>query len=330
MHRWIDGHLDLAYLAVNGRDITAPLPLGADACISLPALRDAGVDLVFATIFTEMNYQGEATTESQVYDRDDYETARRCGTEQLALYQRLEEAGEISIVRQRSDLAGDAALPRVVLLMEGADPIRDGDDLQWWHDRGVRIVGLTWAMGSKYAGGNATGGGLSDAGRELVAAMDAIDIVHDASHLSERAFDDLLSSSGGRVIASHSNARTIDGSFGERNLSDAQIRAIAKRNGVIGINLFTKFLAAGRRADVNDVVRHIEHITDVMGTRDGIGLGSDMDGGFAASKLAAGLDRPELFPALADALCASGWSADEVSGFASGNWLRMLGKVLPQ
>ncbi len=325
---WIDGHLDLAYLVVNGRDISQPVANDADACISLPALREAGVDLALGTIFTEMNYTGAKSSEAQVYARDDFDTARQCGIAQLGVYTQLESAGELSIVRSADDLTADGAQPRIVILMEGGDPIRDAADVQWWHDHGVRVVGLTWAMGSKFAGGNATGGGLSDASSDVIAAMDELNIVHDASHLSEDAFWDLCDCSEGKIVASHSNARSIDHSFGERNLSDAQIRAIGDRKGIIGINLFTKFLATGRRATVADVVTHIEHIADIMGHRNGIGLGSDMDGGFAASKLAAGVDHPGLLPALGAALGDAGWSVTEVEGFASGNWFRFLTEVL--
>lgn len=326
--RWIDGHLDLAYLAVNGRDITTPVPADLDACISLPALRETGVDLVFATIFTEMNFTGSQTTEAQVYARDDFEAAGRCGLKQLEVYEQLEEAGELSIVRRADDLTDERPAPRIVILMEGADPIRSPADVEFWHSRGVRIVGLTWAMGSKYAGGNVTGGGLTSAGRHLVAALDELGIVHDVSHLAEQALHELLDCTTGPVLASHSNARAVDHTYGERSLSDDQIRAIAELSGVIGINLFTKFLATGHRATIADVVAHIEHITGVMGHRRGVGLGSDMDGGFAASKLAEGLDRPQSLPALADALCTAGWSDSEIDGFACGNWLRILEHVL--
>jgi len=328
--RWSDGHLDLAYLAVNGRDITKPTPADLDACMSLPALREADVDLVFATIFTELNYAGEepAERESQVYERDDADGAHRAGVAQLQVYEQLESAGELTIVRTADDLDGDAPLPRVVILMEGADPIRSPSEAPWWHDRGARIVGLTWAMGSRYSGGNATGGGLTDEGRELVAAFDELNIIHDLSHLSEQASFELLEQTTGPVIASHSNTRALSHTFGERNLSDAQIKAIAERNGVIGLNLFSRFLAHNRRATIDDCITHIEHICDVMGRRSGIALGSDMDGGFPASKLAEGVDHPSKLHALTDALRERGWNDNDLHGFAHDNWQRPLASAL--
>lgn len=328
--RWADGHLDLAYLAVNGRDLTTSLPGDVDGCISLPALRHAGVDLVFATVFTELNYAGKppADREPQMFERDDAEGAHQAGVAQIEIYEQLEAAGELTIVRAADDLVGDAPLPRIVILMEGADPIRTPTEAPWWFERGVRIVGLTWSMGSRYSGGNATGGGLTAQGCDLVAALDELKIIHDVSHLSEPAFFELLERSAGTVIASHSNARALSHTFGERNLSDAQIKALAERHGVIGLNLFTKFLAHGRRATVDDCVRHIEHITAVTGHRRGVALGTDMDGGFGASKLAKGVDHPSRFSALTDALRDHGWTDDERRGFARENWMNLLRAAL--
>src|SRR5690606_17412153 len=135
-----------------------------------------------------------------------------------------------------------------------------------------------------YAGGNATGGGLTDIGRELVRRMDDLGIVHDVSHLSQQALDELLEMTDATVIATHSNARALMGE-GERHLSDEAIREITRRGGVVGLNLYSAFLAPGLgeagRATVDDCAGHIEHICEVAGTRRQVGLGSDMDGGFA-------------------------------------------------
>lgn len=320
---WIDGHLDLAYLAVCGRDITQPTPIDDDSCLSLPALREGGIGLVFGTIFTE---PGDTEREPQMYRREDPDSAHAAGVRQLNVYEELERRGELTIVRDQAGLSGESPSPKVIILMEGADPIRSAVDAAWWFTRGVRIVGLTWATGSRYAGGNATGGPLNSAGRDLIAAFDETGIVHDASHLSEQAFWDLLDVTDKLVIASHSNSRTVMNDNNERHLSDAQIRAINERGGVIGLNLFSKFLAKGRRATIQDCLNHIEHICTVMGRRRGIALGSDMDGGFGASHLAECVDRPQSLDSLANALRSAGWNDDDVDGFTHKNWMRIVGE----
>ncbi|MHC4949196.1 MAG: dipeptidase [Planctomycetota bacterium] len=325
MSTWLDAHLDLAYLAVGGRDLERPCVDGG--CVSLPALRAARVDVALATIFTEPG--ADQADEPHGYrSRDDVDGAAAAGREQLAVYETLERRGAASIVRRRADLGSDGPRPRLVILMEGADPIRDPDDVTAWHDAGLRVVGLTWAAGTRYAGGNASGGPLTPDGIALVAALDAAGIVHDASHLSDAALDGLLAHATGPVVATHSNCRALV-KPDERHLRDEHIAEIGRRDGVVGLNLYTAFLATGRRATVADCVAHVERVADVMGHRRAVGLGSDMDGGFGPDRLPADLDHPARLEHLADALRDAGWSDDEVEGFTHRNWLRFLEGALP-
>jgi membrane dipeptidase len=322
---WIDGHLDLGYLAVCGRDLRSPCTADSGGCISLPALREAGVRIAFGTIYTAPGDAGPAGYPSS----EDADAAERRALEQLDVYRRLESTGEISIVRTRADLTFDGPLPKIVLLMEGADPIRSPDYADHWFDWGVRIVGLTWSAGTRYAGGNRNGGPLTKLGIELVHALDRCGIAHDASHLSDAAFDGLLEHASGPVVATHSNARALLDE-NERHLRDDQIRAIAAQDGIVGLNLFTRFLALDRRATIDDCITHVEHVANVMGHRRGIALGSDMDGGFGPGMLPEGLDHPRYLQALADALLGHGFADDDVTRFAHGNWRRFLERILPE
>ena len=326
--RWIDGHLDLAYLALLGRDLAAPCPDPLQGSVSLPELRDGGVEIAFATIFTEPNDQ--APDRPAVYAGiDDLDGAESAGRRQLEIYQRLEAEGELRVVRTRRDLElTDAVVPGIVLLMEGADPIRTPECVRPWYDRGLRLVGLTWSMGTRYAGGNQRRGPLTPLGVELVQAMDECGIIHDASHLSDEAFDGLLETARGPLVATHSNCRALVGES-QRHLRDDHVRAIAERDGVIGLNLFSKFLVPAGRASIDDCVAHVERMADLMGHRRGVALGTDMDGGFGPGDLPVGLDHPRKLDALAEALRSAGWSDSEVEGFAYGNWLRVLERALP-
>jgi membrane dipeptidase len=325
-HRWVDGHLDLAYLAVCGHDIRRDPDDPAARCISLPALRSAGVTLVLATIYTSPRPDEPAGYGGP----DDGDGAERAGLEQLEIYERLEREGEVAIVRGPADLARGGTTPKLVLLMEGADPIRSPQHVRRWHERGVRAVGMAWALGTRYAAGNHASQfadqttGLSGAGRELVAALDEVGMIHDASHLSDRAFEDLLQLTTGPLVASHSNCRTVIDTESQRHLTDAQIGAVAERGGVIGLNLFQRFLASEGDATSRDCLAHVEHVARVAGHRRAVGLGSDMDGGFTPDKLPADLDHPGKLDVLADALADAGWSVDDVAAFRSGNWLRVL------
>jgi membrane dipeptidase len=332
---WVDGHLDLAMLGVNGRDLRQPLPPGAEQCVSFPALAAGGVRVALGTIFTELG--GDPAVEKVAYrDEGDLEGAHRAGLVQLAWYEAMEAAGAIAIVRTRGDLEralrGEGPLG-VVILMECADPIRSPDEAAWWHARGLRVVGLSWARGSRYAGGNARAGGLAPIGRRMVEALDALGILHDASHLSRAAFDDLLSATGRRVIATHSNAAALLPE-NERHLTDAQMQAIAARDGWIGLNLYGRFLADGRRATLADCVNHVMHAARIVGAHR-VGMGSDLDGGFGCAQLPEEIQSPtqyaRLLPALADAGFAAlpGAARDALGGFAHANLARILRETLP-
>ena len=318
---WIDGHLDLACFAVEGRDLLARCEKKASECISVPDLEASPIRTIFGTIYTAP--QDDATSEDPC-EYADPDSAFSVGLRQLEVYEQLEQEGLISIQHDELRVPSDDEPLGVYLLMEGADPIRNPDDVAWWHDRGLRMVGLTWSRGTRYAGGNASGEGLSKQGRELVAAMDERGITHDASHCSDNALEDLFSCARGTIVATHSNSRAILGGENQRHLRDDHAKEILRRGGVIGLNLFSKFLAHGRRATTNDCVEHIHHFCELAGNRTQVALGSDYDGGFTTEELPIGLEHPDRLPTLLRALAKSGFRDEELAGFAHDNWLRCL------
>ena len=317
--RWCDGHLDLAYLALHGHDLRAEVTDPAARCVSLPALARGRVTTVLGTIFTERGPEGAGTPWG--YDALDAQGAFEAGVRQLEWYESMERAGDLRIVRCAADLDAPAPL-RVVLLMEGADPIRSPEDVAWWHARGVRVVGLTWALGSRHAGGNAAHGGLTALGRETVAALDAHRVLHDASHLADAALDDLLACTSRAVMASHSNCRALADDR-QRHLRDDQIAAVAARGGVVGLNLYGSFLVHGREATLDDALAHVRHVASIAG-RDRCCLGSDLDGGFTPMQVPRGVRAPDQLDALDAGLAEAGWSDDDRESFAWRAWDRIL------
>ena len=315
-------------MALLGRDLTVPCPDPREGSVSLPALREGNVDLVFATIFTEPG-GNDAHGLAGYGGIDDVDGAEAAGRRQLEIYRRLEAAGELRFIRARDDLdAAGGVAPGVVLLMEGADPIRDPEQVPQWFADGLRIVGMTWAAGTRYAGGNQRLGPLTPLGADLVRAMDECGMIHDASHLSDEALTGLLELASGPIIATHSNCRALVGDS-QRHLRDDQVRAIGERGGVIGLNLFSKFLVPQGRATIDHCVAHVQRLADLMGHRRGVALGTDMDGGFGPGELPVDLDHPRKLDSLANALRTAGWSDQDVEGFAHGNWLRFLERSLP-
>jgi len=324
---WVDGHLDLAYLAVRGRDLRQPSD-GETGCVSLPDLREGGVRVALATIFTEPG--ANASDPCGYPSSDDLDAAEAAGRRQLDVYQELAASGDVSIVRAARDLEAqhDDGL-RIVLLMEGADPIRSAESAEEWFNAGVRAVGLTWGLGTRYAGGNANHGPLSDSGIELVGEMDRLGIIHDASHLCDAALDGMFEHAQGSIVATHSNCRTLLNE-NQRHLGGDQIAEIGRRGGIIGLNLYRGFLNRDRdKVSIGDCVRHIEHVCAIIGDRVHVGLGSDMDGGFEPDELPDDLNHPRKLVNLANALRSAGWPDNEVAGFCHGNWSRFLRAALP-
>lgn len=309
-----------------GPPVTQPIAEGAALGLSIPALRDGNVRVLLGTIFTELSSPPDARW--GYAGHNDADRAYEMGVRQLRIYQELERAGEIRIVRSREDLeaAATGGAPGLVILMECADPIRSPDEAAWWHAQGVRVVGLAWGRGSRYAGGNSTGGELTALGRAIVGKFDRLGILHDVSHLSDQAFAELCGATRARIVATHSNVRALVEPI-QRHLTDEQIGEIARRDGIVGLNLFSKFLAKGRPATAQDAVAHVQHVASIAG-RQRTGLGSDFDGGFTPAECAIGCQRPQELNSLTDALHQAGWSEAECRGFAHDNWMRVLRDVL--
>lgn len=353
---WFDAHLDLAMMQALGRNMSAaPAEAGgADlpASITLPSLGQGRVVAALGTIFTE----GGGSDRRIGYPLGDAQSAFTVGTRQLQIYRQWADLGLCSLPAGTAETAGTArtaqpaqtvgpslgrASPlRIGILIEGADIIRDPAELAWWARYGVVAVGLAWWQASRYAGGNGTPAddpraGLSASGRTLVAEIDRLGLVHDASHLADRAFAELLETTDRVVMASHSNCRTLLGEAkNQRHLTDEQIRAIASRGGVIGLNLYSRFLDAAcdkaGRCTVATAVRHVEHICQLVGSRRHVGLGTDADGGFSAARLPEGVNLPSDYGKLIDELARLGWTDADIRGFTSGNFLRLFPVLDPE
>lgn len=321
---FVDAHLDLAYNRVRGRDITQPADQqpfvqNETATVGLPDLRRGAAALICATIFAMPR-----TPKEPGYTTPD--EAQLAGWEQLQYYLSLLKAGEIDLVTHPEDVPSAACQDAVpaILLMEGADPLRSPEDLSLWFDAGLRIIGLAWQQ-TRYAGGTGAPGPLTPAGRELIPHIDRLGILHDASHLAEESFWQLLELAAGPVFASHSNCRTIVPT--DRQLSDDMIRAIVQRGGVIGINMFERFLLRPevyktRRATFDDVIDHIDHICQLAGSHRHVGLGTDMDGGLGREHIPLELHTIADLPKLGEALRRRGYPDDAVGDILAGNFLR--------
>jgi membrane dipeptidase len=218
-----------------------------------------------------------------------------------------------------------------VVHLEGADPLApDLSGLEAWYERGLRSIGLVWsrpnAFGEgvpfRFPGNPDTGPGLTDAGRALVRACNRLGILVDVSHLNEAGFWDVARLSAAPLVATHSNAHALCPST--RNLTDAQLDAIGRSGGVVGVNFAVGFLRADGRQDAEtplaEIVRHVDHVARRIGVAH-VALGSDFDGAVVPAELGGIAGLPKLVAALRDA----GYGEDEVAAITHRNWLRVLG-----
>lgn len=322
-----DAHLDLAMNVRAGRDVRRPAieqtKIGAEiATVGLPDLRRGHVTHVCPTIFCAPN------SDSAVGYRTPDEAFVRA-MEQLAIYHDWQRDGLL-----QAWPAGASADHTVgLLLLEGADPIRTPDDVSIFFKAGVRIVGLAWHA-TRYAGGTGEPGPITPAGREIVFALDDHRMIHDASHLAEQSFWNLLDLTDGPVIASHSNCRAIVGNDpGQRHLTDDMIRAVTSRGGVIGINFFDKFLLPSaeygkRRATLADVVAHVRHVCDLAGDAAHVAIGTDMDGGLGREQIPIEIETSADLGKLAASL-APYFSEADVRQILHGNWHDFFTRHVP-
>lgn len=165
-----------------------------------------------------------------------------------------------------------------MLSIEGGESIEDKlDNIQHFYNRGVRIFTLCWNYENNIGFGAFTKltEGLKPFGREAIKIMNDINMVIDVSHLNEAGFWDLYKMAKKPFIATHSNSYTICNHY--RNLKDEQLKAIKECEGIVGINLYPKFLTNNNIATEEDIFKHIEYIGNLIGY-DKICLGGDFDG----------------------------------------------------
>ncbi len=243
------------------------------------------------------------------------------------------ERGEAAAVE--ADLEGAPPIG-LIPLMEGADGVREPDELEAWYEAGVRILGPAWA-GTRYAGGTWEPGGFTPEGHALLEVMAELGMALDLSHLSDEGAQQALDRYPGPVLASHSNARALLAGNPEpqRHLTDPIIRAIAEREGVIGIVIYNFFLRGdwrpsdGRAAvSLDHVEAQIDHVCQLTGSADHVGIGTDFDGGFGLQGVPTGLDSVADLGLIGEALHNRGYDRNDIEAVLGGNWQRLLRRTL--
>lgn len=356
----VDAHADLAYNMLKyGRDYTRSaaetrrLEVGSfavqdneNATLGWEDYQRGQVAVVFSTLYAMPLRWEKSGNLRQVYKN--FDEAHQLYREQLLTYRKMTDASpdKFRLIETRRDLeeildrwkspGAEGSPVGMVALMEGADGIRSMDELEEWHELGLRLIGPAW-VGTRYSGGWREPGALTSDGRKLLAAMADYNFILDLSHMDEKAALEALDTYRSPVVASHGNCLTLlPNANSNRHLSDRVIAGVIERDGVIGVTLYNAYLKSGwtiknRREEVplDTVAAHIDHICQIAGDALHAGIGSDLDGGFGLESIPPEMDTVADLQKLAPLLTARGYSTADVDNILGGNWLARLRRDLP-
>ncbi len=337
-----------------------------DALLGWPDYQRGRVALVFATLFVTPAHRREAWETVYYQDASQANTLYRA---QVDVYYRMADAfpDQFKLVYSRSDLddllahwerseldfpgqpatAGNGRDPDtppppghpvgLVILMEGAEGVRDPSELEEWWSMGVRLIGPAWA-GTRFCGGTREPGPLTKAGYALLESMADLGFVLDTSHMDEQALLQALDFYPGRIVSTHANAQALLKDWeSNRHLSEAAMRGLIERDAILGLVPFNSFLLAGwkrgaRREQVplDRLVAHIDHVCQMAGDARHAGIGSDFDGGFGVQSVPPEIDTIADLQKLALLLAEKGYVEDDINSILGGNWLDVLRGTLPE
>lgn len=245
----------------------------------------------------------------------------------------LERAGRLRVARRIEDFdqaLRDDGAPLSVMHLEGAEAIDPAlEALDFWHAAGLRSLGPVWSRANAFGHGVQfvfpsspdIGPGLTDAGRALVARCSELGIMVDVSHLNEAGFWDVARMGRGPLVATHSGAYALCAA--SRNLTDAQLDAVAESRGLVGVVFACSFLRSDFKEDRDTplelIAAHARYIAERIGVAH-VALGSDFDG----TTIPAAVGDARGLPRVLEALSVAGFTAEELSAIAWQNWRRVL------
>ncbi|MCA0988117.1 dipeptidase [Guptibacillus algicola] len=301
-----DAHCDV--LSKMWNDPSLSFLDGEDLHTNLKKMRSAGASLQMFAV-----YIPERVPDSAKFD---------CALEMVDIfYDRVVKPYDdvVAVYSKEEAVRLPAGKIGAMLTLEGCDAIgREITRLKTLIRLGVRSVGLTWNYGNAACDGilESRGGGLSDFGKEIVQVHNENDVWTDVSHLSVKAFWDVIEHAD-HVIATHSNVKKI--CTHPRNLDDDQLKALIKKDAAIGVTFVPKFLRNDRKASISDILEHIDYIASLGGISN-IVLGSDFDG---IDQVPSDLRSYEDYPKLIEEL-ERRYSNKEVEGFL---WRNLLERI---
>ena len=351
----IDAHLDLSMNALEwNRDLTKNIadinereagltdkPDRSHGTVSLPELRKGNIGLVVATQIARY-----VAPDNHLSGWHSPEQAWAQTQGQLAWYKAMEDAGEMFQVNNLESLeqhlglwndgrVNDKKPVGYILSLEGADSLVTVGHLEKAWQNGLRAVGPAHYGPGRYAQGTNATGKMTAIGRELLKEMERLNVILDATHLCDDSFWDALSRFGGPVWASHNNCRSLVNH--NRQYSDEQIKELIKREAVIGGALDAWMMVPGWQRGISKpetmncslevMIDHIDHICQLGGNTNHVGIGSDLDGAFGKEQCPYDLETIADLQKIPALFKKRGYTDTDVENLMHGNWLRFLRKA---
>jgi membrane dipeptidase len=282
----------------------------------LPRLREGGMDgQVFTVYFPGRPFvRDNRAKHDRIIDRyfamllENGQDMRHC--ESPDDYVAAQEAGQFA----------------AILAIEGGHCLDgDVDNVDHFHARGVRIFQLSHFIPNELADATESKRrpheGLNDLGRQVVERLNDRGMIVDVAHMTEEGIRKVADTCDAPFISSHTGVRAHRDM--ERNLSDDSIDAIAKSGGLMGIILFPPYLKKGLSGTTDDVVDHLAHIAERVGTEH-IAIGSDTDG---PTWLPKDMRDATDFQVISERMLTRGFTREDIARMWGGNFMRVWREV---
>jgi membrane dipeptidase len=350
----IDAHLDLSMNAMEwNRDLRMSIseirdrekgltdkPDRANGTVTFEELRKGNFGLVVATQIARYVERG-----SWLPGWNSQEQAWAQTQAQIAWYKAMEDDGELKQVTNLAALekhivdwnnSSSAKKPiGYILSLEGADSIVTLKHLERAYEYGLRALGPAHYGRGIYAFGTDSEGPMGSKGKALLKEMERLNIILDATHLCDESLQEAMDNFNGHVWASHHGCRALVDH--NRQFNDDQIKELISRGAVIGspMDLWMivpnwvrgKSTPAGMGANLERVVDHMDHICQLAGNANHIGIGSDLDGAFGTEQSPSDIDTIADLQKVRGILSSRGYKPEEIENVMHGNWLRFLRKA---
>ena len=347
-----DAHLDLAMNALEwNRDLTKSVyqiresekgmvdkPDRGNNTVSLDAMRKGNIGICVATqiagIKNKINPHGWSSMEQA--------WAQTQG--QLNWYKEMEKNGEMYQIYDLNTL--DNQLENwqketkkkpigYILSLEGADSIVNIDYLEKSYMLGLRAIGPAHYGPGVYAHGTDSNGSIGQKGKELVKKIEELNLILDVTHLSDTSFWETIEIYNGNLWASHNNCRKFVNH--NRQFSDDQIKEIIRRDGVIGVPLDAWMMVPNwirgesnpeaMGVSLNQMIENIDHICQLSGNSNHVGIGTDLDGAFGIEQTPTDIDTIADLQKIPLMLKKIGFSENDIEKVMNKNFISFLRRV---